>query len=154
MLHYLARRTAHHCHLKTPLAQFTASFGLFLLAGPLQQQAQSFSTSSSSFFRYPNMNSITERDGKGTITMTPKNEADQSALLVICHGLGDTSDGFDDVADVRVLTFFLLFCCQYQLLFVCWPVRRVCLLYSEWSTMLRLLSSLPSSSSKLSVCIQ
>lgn len=47
------------------------------------------------------MNFITERDGKGTITMTPKNEAEQSALLVICHGLGDTSDGFDDVAEVR-----------------------------------------------------
>jgi len=47
------------------------------------------------------MNFITERDGRGTITMTPKNEADQSALLVICHGLGDTSDGFDDVAEVR-----------------------------------------------------
>ncbi|CAB9527698.1 Acyl-protein thioesterase [Seminavis robusta] len=31
--------------------------------------------------------------------MTPRNEADQSALLVICHGLGDTSDGFDDVAE-------------------------------------------------------
>lgn len=45
------------------------------------------------------MNFITERDGKGTITMTPKNEAEQSALLVICHGLGDTSDGFDDVAE-------------------------------------------------------
>jgi hypothetical protein len=48
------------------------------------------------------MNSITERDGAGTITMTPHNEADQSALLVICHGLGDTSDGFDDVAEVSV----------------------------------------------------
>lgn len=46
------------------------------------------------------MNFITERDNYGTITMTPKNEADQSALLVICHGLGDTSDGFDDVAEV------------------------------------------------------
>ena len=45
------------------------------------------------------MNFITERDGEGTITMTPKNEADQSALLVICHGLGDTADGFDDVAE-------------------------------------------------------
>jgi hypothetical protein len=48
------------------------------------------------------MNSITERDGAGTITMTPRNEADQSALLVICHGLGDTADGFDDVAEVSV----------------------------------------------------
>jgi len=53
------------------------------------------------FSYYSKMNFITERDGRGTITMTPKNEADQSALLVICHGLGDTSDGFDDVAEVR-----------------------------------------------------
>jgi len=29
----------------------------------------------------------------GTITVTPKNEADQSATVVICHGVGDTSKG-------------------------------------------------------------
>ena len=65
-------------------------------------RAASFSSSSSYYYGRGNnnMNFITERDGKGTITMTPKNEADQSALLVICHGLGDTSDGFDDVAEV------------------------------------------------------
>mmetsp|Transcript_7701 Transcript_7701/g.11060 ORF Transcript_7701/g.11060 Transcript_7701/m.11060 type:complete len:348 (-) Transcript_7701:251-1294(-) len=40
-----------------------------------------------------------ERDGKGTITITPKNEADQTALIVISHGLGDTSEGFADVAE-------------------------------------------------------
>ena len=34
----------------------------------------------------------------GTITLTPRNEADQSAAVVICHGLGDTSAGFEDVA--------------------------------------------------------
>lgn len=96
MLHSLPRRAARHSNFKTPLVRVTTSFGLFLLAGPLQA-AQSFSSSTY------NMNFITERDGKGTITMTPKNEADQSALLVICHGLGDTSDGFDDVAEVRFL---------------------------------------------------
>ena len=52
------------------------------------------------------MNFITERDAYGTITMTPKNEAEQSALLVICHGLGDTADGFDDVAEVRRVVWF------------------------------------------------
>ena len=101
MLHYFPRRAARHSNFKTPLVRVTASFGLFLLAGPLQA-AQSFS----SFSTYSqNMNFITERDGKGTITMTPKNEADQSALLVICHGLGDTADGFDDVAEVRLFSF-------------------------------------------------
>ena len=42
---------------------------------------------------------MTQRDG-GTITVQPKNEADQSALVVISHGLGDTAEGFADVAEV------------------------------------------------------
>ena len=45
------------------------------------------------------MTFTTERSG-GTITVSPKNEADQSGLVVICHGLGDTADGFSDVAEV------------------------------------------------------
>jgi hypothetical protein len=36
---------------------------------------------------------ITERDGTGTIIVAPKNEANQSGLVVICHGLGDTAEG-------------------------------------------------------------
>jgi hypothetical protein len=43
---------------------------------------------------------VTERTGDGTITVSPKNEADQSALVVISHGLGDTAEGFADVAEV------------------------------------------------------
>lgn len=46
---------------------------------------------------------ITERDGAGTITVSPRNEASQSALMVICHGLGDSAEGFSDVAEVREL---------------------------------------------------
>lgn len=34
----------------------------------------------------------------GTITLTPQNEAAQSATIIICHGLGDSSEGFVDVA--------------------------------------------------------
>ena len=66
-------------------------------------------TTTSRAFSYT-MNFITERDAYGTITMTPKNEAEQSALLVICHGLGDTADGFDDVAEVSsiILIWFEL----------------------------------------------
>lgn len=37
----------------------------------------------------------------GTITITPKKETDQSALIVIAHGLGDSAEGFVDVAVVR-----------------------------------------------------
>lgn len=42
----------------------------------------------------------TERTGD-TITVSPRNEADQSALIVISHGLGDSAEGFADVAEVR-----------------------------------------------------
>lgn len=42
---------------------------------------------------------VTERDGSGTITVSPRNEASQSALMVICHGLGDSAEGFADVAE-------------------------------------------------------
>jgi hypothetical protein len=45
------------------------------------------------------MTSVTERNG-GTITVAPRNEAAQSALVVISHGLGDTAEGFVDVAEV------------------------------------------------------
>ena len=44
-----------------------------------------------------------ERDGSDTITVSPRNEGDQSALVVICHGLGDTSEGFADVAEVSAV---------------------------------------------------
>lgn len=42
----------------------------------------------------------THRDPReGLITVTPRNEAEQSGLVVICHGLGDTAEGFVDVAE-------------------------------------------------------
>eukprot|EP00522_Entomoneis_paludosa_P008893 CAMPEP_0172450766 /NCGR_PEP_ID=MMETSP1065-20121228/8991_1 /TAXON_ID=265537 /ORGANISM="Amphiprora paludosa, Strain CCMP125" /LENGTH=281 /DNA_ID=CAMNT_0013202587 /DNA_START=265 /DNA_END=1110 /DNA_ORIENTATION=- len=44
--------------------------------------------------------SVTERSNDGTIVVSPKNEADQSALVVISHGLGDTAEGFADVAEM------------------------------------------------------
>ena len=49
----------------------------------------------------------TERSGDGTITLTPQNEADQSALMVICHGLGDTAEGFADAAEASVVAVVL-----------------------------------------------
>jgi hypothetical protein len=44
---------------------------------------------------------VTRRQQDGTITVSPKKEEDQSALVVIAHGLGDTAEGFADVAEVR-----------------------------------------------------
>eukprot|EP00934_Nitzschia_sp_Nitz4_P007812 Nitzschia sp. Nitz4//scaffold135_size62275//46161//47388//NITZ4_006356-RA/size62275-snap-gene-0.56-mRNA-1//1//CDS//3329535581//7802//frame0 len=41
----------------------------------------------------------TMRDSSGTIIIAPRDEASQSALIVICHGLGDTAEGFADVAE-------------------------------------------------------
>lgn len=43
---------------------------------------------------------VTERDGKGTVTVSPKNEASQSGLVVICHGLGDNAESYADVAEM------------------------------------------------------
>lgn len=42
---------------------------------------------------------VTERDGSGTIVVSPRHEGTQSALMVICHGLGDSAEGFADVAE-------------------------------------------------------
>lgn len=46
--------------------------------------------------------SYTTTRNDGTITVSPKNEASQSALIVICHGLGDSAEGFVDVAEQLV----------------------------------------------------
>lgn len=40
----------------------------------------------------------TTRSG-GTITIAPNDESKQNALVVICHGLGDSAEGFVDVAE-------------------------------------------------------
>jgi hypothetical protein len=56
------------------------------------------------------MSFTTERSGDGTITVTPQNEADQSALMVICHGLGDTAEGFADVAEVSSSIMIIYSC--------------------------------------------
>lgn len=41
----------------------------------------------------------TTRQGDGTIIVSPSNESLQSATVIICHGLGDTAEGFVDVAE-------------------------------------------------------
>ena len=61
-----------------------------------------------SFFAYSMSTHSTERSN-GTITVAPRNEAAQSALVVICHGLGDSAEGFADVAEVCFLKLWLLY---------------------------------------------
>jgi hypothetical protein len=50
------------------------------------------------------MSTHTTTRNDGTVTIAPRNEASQSALMVICHGLGDSAEGFADVAEVRPST--------------------------------------------------
>jgi len=45
------------------------------------------------------MSSVTSRGADGTIAVSPRDEASQSATMIIAHGLGDTADGFEDVAE-------------------------------------------------------
>ena len=39
-------------------------------------------------------------DNEGTITLTPRNNAKHDAVVVLMHGLGDTSNGWGDVAQM------------------------------------------------------
>jgi len=55
--------------------------------------------SCSSSARVCAMTHITTRDSKGLITISPRDESKQSALIIISHGLGDTAEGFVDVAE-------------------------------------------------------
>jgi hypothetical protein len=59
------------------------------------------------------MKTFTTLRNGGTVTVSPKNEAEQSGLVVICHGLGDSAEGFVDVAEVcdsiNVYLHFTLF---------------------------------------------
>jgi len=41
----------------------------------------------------------TIRKADGVITVSPRDESKLSGLMVICHGLGDTAEGFVDVAE-------------------------------------------------------
>jgi hypothetical protein len=63
------------------------------------------------------MTSFVTRRQDGTITVSPKKEEDQSALVVIAHGLGDTAEGFADVAEVRDSISCLCFRQQTMFLF-------------------------------------
>lgn len=109
-------RASTHCSARTKNSRlfsvFTAAVGLVLL--PTQETSGfiCFRPSTSAFAAATPISNqqqvramscskthITERDGSGTITVSPRNEAEQSGLVVISHGLGDTAEGFADVAE-------------------------------------------------------
>jgi lysophospholipase-2 len=47
----------------------------------------------------PTTTHVTTRSGDGTVILTPHDESAQSATVILCHGLGDTSEGWVDVAE-------------------------------------------------------
>lgn len=55
------------------------------------------------------MTYTTVHESDGTIIVSPTDEAAQSAAIVICHGLGDTAEGFADVAEVITICIVSLF---------------------------------------------
>lgn len=59
----------------------------------------SFPSSSQASFYSSSMSFVTERSD-GTITLSPKNEGDQSGLVVLSHGLGDTAEGWEEAAEM------------------------------------------------------
>ena len=79
---------------RAPFLLVAVAFTVCLLSFSIFSDAYSPSPS----YKYPksSMAPLIERSGDGTITVSPANEADQSALVVICHGLGDSSEGFAD----------------------------------------------------------
>jgi len=82
-------RRRRHCHQPQLLSWVrAAALGVCLLQYPTPTVRAYFTMST------------TERSGDGIITVSPTNEADQSALVVISHGLGDTAEGFADVAEM------------------------------------------------------
>mmetsp|Transcript_17870 Transcript_17870/g.32353 ORF Transcript_17870/g.32353 Transcript_17870/m.32353 type:complete len:324 (-) Transcript_17870:214-1185(-) len=71
-----------------------------LVLGSLATAFLTGKSSAASFYSNSRMTThSTTQTGDGLITVAPKNEGDQSALVVICHGLGDTAEGFADVAE-------------------------------------------------------
>jgi hypothetical protein len=76
-----------------------SSFGKSLRCSLILSATFSFQQHSCAAYSAAMSTHTTERDS-GTITVSPKNEASQSGLVVICHGLGDSAEGFADVAEV------------------------------------------------------
>jgi len=95
----VARRSSSSPSSSSSLLRVSSSIGscLFVAAGfaiaSLNQPAFGFA------FARSMSGSITSRDASGNIFVTPRNEAKQSALVIITHGLGDTSEGWLDAAE-------------------------------------------------------
>ena len=56
------------------------------------------------------MSHNTIRGANGIITVSPRDESKLNGLMVICHGLGDTAEGFVDVAEVSITPLDTLMC--------------------------------------------
>lgn len=67
-------------------------------------------------FSLRSMSSFIAERKDGTVIISPRDEASQSALVVISHGLGDTAEGFADVAEVRAHCMYSEHqaCCLYK----------------------------------------
>jgi hypothetical protein len=106
----VAKNLTRHSQLTSPLRHClpnsSHSRRCLLVAAAVVLTSSTFSPTTTSVRAYSpssfgSMPFITERTGDGIITVSPKDESKQSALVVISHGLGDTSEGFADVAEVR-----------------------------------------------------
>ena len=65
-------------------------------------------THNTQLFHSLTMTFTTSRDPSGTTTIAPRNEADQTATIVLCHGLGDSAQGWEDVAEVCTIIIIVV----------------------------------------------
>lgn len=96
----------HAKHHSRPAAAKVAAVACFLLvtnaSGTAKAYFSSGGTTSMRQWSYGGNKFISIRDRKdGTIVVSPNDERMQSATVIICHGLGDTAEGWSDVAEVN-----------------------------------------------------
>lgn len=84
-------RRYHHYTRIIPYYFTACCLAAFTTKYTTQAAYSSFSSSKMSY--------ITTRESNGLVTVAPRDESKQSALVVICHGLGDSAEGFVDVAE-------------------------------------------------------
>jgi hypothetical protein len=108
MLSSIVRQAKYHSR---PTAVKVAVAACFFLATNTSGTAKAFfssgGTTSMQQWSHGGNKFISIRDRKdGTIVVSPNDERLQSATIIICHGLGDTAEGWSDVAEV----FFFIVC--------------------------------------------
>jgi hypothetical protein len=68
----------------------------------------------------------TRSGGDNTIMVRPQNPKDQTALVVIAHGLGDTAEGFVDIAEVSLTILLLTQIMQCELQSARFAIYTIC----------------------------